>query len=445
MPEQQNIEWKQSWRDEYLKWISGFANANGGTLYIGKNDNGIVVGVNNSKKLMDELPNKVRDTTGMICEINLYDENDKYFIEIVVEPMTVPISYKGKFYLRSGSTNQLLNGISLDDFLLRKRNLTWDEITINEVSIEDIDENAIEYFKRKAIETGRIPSIDDSTDTETILKKLDLIDKDGKYTRASILLFAKNPIKYFKTAYLKIGKFGSSYTELLHQDVIESNGFELANRTIEILDTKYIIRNISYDGLSRIETPEYPFEAIRELLFNAIIHKRYNTAPITVRVFDDRIEISNIGMLPIELTPEDLKMPHNSFPRNKLMASVFYKGGHIEAWGRGTLKVIDECKKHGLPEPLIEEKSGGLWVTIFKDIYNEKYLSKLDINDRQKQAIQFVKNNEYITSTIYEREYKITRRTAIRDLEKLMEIKILKKDGSGKSTRYIIDVNGCVF
>src|SRR5680860_406321 len=110
MPEQQNTEWKQSWRDEYLQWVSGFANADGGIIYIGKNDKGEVVGLKNYKKLLDELPNKIRDTTGVVCDINLHEQNDKYFIEIRVDSFSSPVSYKGKFYLRSGSTNQLLNG-----------------------------------------------------------------------------------------------------------------------------------------------------------------------------------------------------------------------------------------------------------------------------------------------------------------------------------------------
>ena len=120
MPEQQNIEWKQSWRDEYLQWVSGFANANGGAIYIGKNDSGEVVGVSNYKNLLDELPNKIRDTTGIVCEINLHEEDGKFFIEILVDTFSSPVSYRGKFYLRSGSTNQLLNGSALEDFILKK-------------------------------------------------------------------------------------------------------------------------------------------------------------------------------------------------------------------------------------------------------------------------------------------------------------------------------------
>ncbi len=312
----------------------------------------------------------------------------------------------------------------------------------DKASFEDIDVSAIEAFKLRAIKTGRIPSINEKTNEREILKKLNLITKEGSYTRAAILLFGKEPTRFFSTAYLKIGKFGDSSSELQNQDVIESNAFELADKTIEILDRKYIVRNISYEGLSRIETPEYPFEAIRELLFNAIIHKKYNITPITVRVYDDRISICNVGILPEELTLEDLKKPHESYPRNKLMAKTFYKGGHIESWGRGTIKVIEECEKHGLPEPLIEERSGGIWVTIFKDIYSDKYLSNLDLNERQRKAVNYLKSKGEITSSIYSELYDVTDRTALRDLKELIDLNIIKKQGDRKTAKYLIDVQG---
>lgn len=146
---------------------------------------------------------------------------------------------------------------------------------------------------------------------------------------------------------------------MLSQDVIESNAFELADKTLEVLNIKYIVRNISYDGLQRIETPEYPFEALREVLFNSIVHRSYDITPIIIRIYEDRITVWNIGGLPEQLSLADLKKEHSSYPRNKLLANAFYKGGHIESWGRGTLKIIEECKKHGLIEPVIQEQGGG--------------------------------------------------------------------------------------
>jgi len=442
MPEKQNIEWKQSWRDEYLQWVSGFANTNGGTLSIGKNNNGDVIGVANYKKLMDELPNKIRDTTGILCDVNLHSEEEKYFIEILVDPSPSPISYRGKFYLRSGSTNQLLNGQALTNFLLKKSGKDWDEVIEPNATLADVNVEAVEVFRQSSLKTGRLPFLKDDADPESILQNLRLINDTGKYTRAAIILFGHDPKKFNGSAFLKIGKFGETSSDLLAQDVIEGNAFELADKTIEILDKKYIIRNVDYEGLQRVETPEYPYEAIREMLFNAIVHRVYESTPITVRMYEDRMEVWNFGELPKQLTPEALKEKHDSFPRNKLLADVFYKGGHIEAWGRGTIKIFQECKKHGLVEPLIEERSGGVSITIFKDIYNDKYLSGLDISERQKIAIKAVKKAGHITNSEYRALFDITDRTALRDIEELIDMSILKKEGAGRATQYSIDVSG---
>lgn len=137
-----------------------------------------------------------------------------------------------------------------------------------------------------------------------------------------------------------------------------------------------------------------------------------------------------------------MKKEHNSYPRNKLLANVFYKGGHIESWGRGTLKIIEECKKHGLIEPVIQEQGGGVSVTIFKDIYNEKYLSKLDLNDRQKVTIKAVKKAGHITNSEYRALFGIADRTVLRDVDELIKLSIFKKEGEGRTTKYVIDSSG---
>ena len=442
MSEHQNIEWKQVWKDDYLQWISGFANAKGGSIFIGKKDNGEVIGLKNAKKLMDDLPNKIKNGLGIVCEVNLHKENSRDFIEIIVEPFSDLISYKGKFYLRSGSTNQLLDGTSLKQFLMKSLKIVWEEEIEPKASIDDIDFQTVEDFKKNAVRSKRLPFIKDDTSTENVLKNLELIDESGNFKRASVLLFGKNTQKFVFAANIKIGRFGKSSTELLSQEVVEGNAFELADKTIEILDRKYIIRNISYKGVHRVETPEYPFEAVREALFNAIIHRIYENTPVFVSLYDDRLTIWNQGNLNENLSLKDLKMDHLSYPRHKLVASVFYKAGYIEKWGRGTLKIIEECKKHGLPEPKIELYSGGFAITIFKDIYNKEYLAKLELNDRQKQAIRYIKENGFITNSVYRELFSITDRTAIRDFKDLLELHLIKKEGGGKTTKYIIDVEG---
>ena len=146
MKESQQIEWKKTWRDEFLRWICGFANAEGGALHIGRNAKGVLVGVPNAARLLEEIPNKVRDILGIIVEVNLREEGGKEWLEIVVEPYPYPLSYKGEYHLRSGSTKQELKGAALDKFLLRKQGKHWDGVPVPHVAARDLSKAAIGWF-----------------------------------------------------------------------------------------------------------------------------------------------------------------------------------------------------------------------------------------------------------------------------------------------------------
>ena len=425
MPESQNIEWKQSWRDEYLKWICGFANANGGTIFIGKDNRGEVVGLDKFQKLMEDIPSKITNHLGIVSDVNLHEKDGKRYIEIITYPYDVPISYHGAYHYRSGSTKQELTGAALNEFLLRKAGKTWDDVIEPSATWEDIDEGAIEAFKKAAIKSNRLPGVMDDN-TEELLTNLRLY-KNGQFKRAALLLFGKDPKTFFPTAYLKIGKFGKDDADLQFQDVIECNAFEMADKTIEILERKYLTRPISYEGLHRVENAEYPFEAVREVLLNAIIHRRYASTPIQVSLYDDRLMVWNEGKLPEELTVEMLKTKHPSLLRNPILAETCFKGGLIEAWGRGTLRVINECIKFGLPEPGISTIGGGLAFIIYKE--KPKDVDQFGLNERQSRAIAFLRKNHRITNKEYQDLNQVSRKTATRDLSELVEKGILLSSG----------------
>ncbi len=139
MPENQTIEWKESWHDDYLEWICGYANAYGGTLYIGKNDNGDVIGLNDKdrKKLLEIIPNKITDTMGIVTDVNLLYEDDLQYIEIIVDKYPSLISYHGKYFYRSGSTMRTITGKELDKALLKSQGRTWDGMPIPKLKVED--------------------------------------------------------------------------------------------------------------------------------------------------------------------------------------------------------------------------------------------------------------------------------------------------------------------
>jgi len=427
MPEQQNIEYKQSWHDDYLKWVCGFANAQGGVIFIGKDDNGSVVGIDDYKKLMDDIPNKIRNAIGIMVEVDLHEEANKYFIEIVTHPYSVPISLRGRYYYRSGSTKQELTGASLNEFLLRKSGKTWDDVIEPRASFDDIDEKTVSTFLKASENAGRLPE-NEVLPLAELFEKLRL-SENGQLKRAALILFGKEPAKFYPNTFVKVGRFGKDDADLKFQETEEGNLIALLQAVLNQLNRKFLTRPIEFEGMHRIEKGEYPIAAIREMLLNALVHRNYIGAPIQIRVYDDKISIWNEGILPDGLTLEALKRSHSSRPRNPIIADVCFKGGYIDAWGRGTIKIIDTCKLAELPEPDMKELDGGFVITLYKDNITPEQLAQLGFNDRQVKAVLFVKEKGRITNKEYQEINDTTERTASRDLADLVEKQIIKSSG----------------
>lgn len=375
---------------------------------------------------------------GIIPSVSVRRKDGKEVIEIDVKPSLMPVSYDGKYYARNGSTTAQLDGKELAEFLMKKLGKTWDEYPLEKASFDDIDPNAIEKFKDWARE--RIPSIAREKNPKLILEKLNLL-ADRKLTRASILLFGKNPQKYFIQAYIKIGKFVSE-AEVVITDEIGGNLFEQVEKTMEILQTKYLRRISKFEGIRRRDVLEYPEDALREAIINAVIHRDYlGTSAIQIRVYDDKLVIINEGKLPPEVPVEKLKEEHVSKPRNPLLARIFYFAGLIEAWGRGTIKIVESCIQNGLPEPDFIEEHGVMKVIFYKDIYNEEYLRKMGLNERQIRAVMYVKERGKITNREYREINKVSNKTAYLELMDLVKKDVLFSKKSGKATMYMLRGN----
>ena len=349
--EKQNIEWKETWKEDYLKWICGFANAQGGKIYIGKNDDGTVTGIANAKKLLEDIPNKVRDVLGIIVDVNLYSEENKEYLEIVTLPSSYPVNYKGEYHYRSGSTKQLLKGTALTQFLFEKTGITWDSIPLDNLSADDFWRDSFDIFRKQAILSKRMDEKDLNMTNEQLLDSLGLI-KDGKILRAGMMLFHQNPEKWINGSYIKIGYFESD-SEISYMDEIHGSLISQADKVIDLIFTKYLKANISYEGVTRVETYPFPKAAIREAVYNAIVHKNYATQiPIQISIYRDKLYISNDCILPSGWTVETLMGKHRSKPFNPNIANGFFRAGFIETWGRGIEKICEACKNYGttLPE-----------------------------------------------------------------------------------------------
>ena len=338
MKEDQHIEFKESWHDEYTRYVSAFCNTQGGVLYIGLNDNGTVVGIEHPEKLIERLPNFIAQKTGIMPLVHLKESNGKEYLEIEVQPSAMPISVHGRYYTRSGSVTSELQGNQLNMFLAAKMGLTWESVVEEDFSLDDIDIETVERFKLLA--KDRVPSIEQETDILALMKRLNLVVGG----RAAVVLFGKNVQKYVLQARIKIGKFLSE-TEVLTTDIIEGNLIQQVDRALDILRTKYLLSYISYEGIHRREKLVYPYEALREALLNSIIHREYFvSSEIQIRIYDDKLVMGNEARLQ-DITVEDLSRPHPSRPHNKLIADVFYKAGFIESWGRGTQRIHADLKE----------------------------------------------------------------------------------------------------
>lgn len=436
MPEQQNTEYKQSWHDDYLKWVCGFANANGGVIYVGKDDNGNVVDVPDFKKLMDDIPNKIRNAMGITAEVNLHEETGKHFIEIITQPYSVPISLRGRYYYRSGSTKQELTGATLNEFLLKKSGKTWDDVIEQRATFDDIDKKAVKIFLTASENAGRLPENNQGLSIPELFEKLRLTE-NGQLKRAAIILFGKDPGKFYPNIFVKIGRFGKDDTDIKFQETEEGNLVVLLNAVLNQLNHKFLIRSIEFEGMHRIEKGEYPLAAIREMLLNALVHRSYMGAPIQIRVYDDKISIWNEGTLPEGLTLAALKRSHSSRPRNPIIADVAFKGGYIDAWGRGTIKIFDTCKEAELPEPEMQELDGGFIITLLKNILTEERLTKLGLNSRQVKAILYVVEHGSITNSKYQEINVVGKTLATEELQNLVGRELLRQTGTkGRGSRY---------
>jgi ATP-dependent DNA helicase RecG len=362
MKESQNIEWKESWRDEYLKWICGFANAEGGTLVIGKNDRGEVVGVKDATKLLHDIPNKVRDILGVVVGVNLRTENGNEFLEIAVDPYPSPISYRGEYHVRSGSTKQELKGVALERFLLKKRGKRWDGVPEPAFHADDCSADALRLFAQRATRSGRMDEAVLQDSREAILENLELVD--GRYLkRAACLLFSDRPERYVSGSWIKIGFFVTD-DDLRYQDEIHGSLLEQVDKALEILHQKYLKAYISYEGLQRLETFLFPSAALREALLNAVVHKDYSSGiPVQISVYEHQIVFWNPGELPPDWNLERLLGKHPSNPYNPLLASTFFRAGYIESWGRGIEKINRECREHDIDPPAYDTGMSGLMLT----------------------------------------------------------------------------------
>ncbi len=439
--ETESVEFKKSFGKETMMAVSAMANAKGGRIFIGVDDEGEVLGAPMGKETLNKWHNEIMQ--GIEPKISLGMEKKeiegKEIVTIhVPEAPIKPVSYKGRYYIRKNSSNRLMSPSEVAELHLLSTGSSWDSME-SPFEISEISPEKVEKYMEISGKTGRRNF---KEDWKTVLKKTGLVR--GRATWAAVLLFGRDGRLFLSQAAVHCGRFKGSRTNILDDVMLEG---DLVNQVEKAMDfiKKHISVRYEFTGEARRkEVWEYPLDALREAMINAIVHRDYTiSSTVYIEVYDDRIEIVSPGKLPPGLRVEELySEEHRSVIRNKLIAQVFYDMGYIERYGSGTTRIMGICSEEGFPEP--EFRESGMWfgVVFRKDIYNEEYLRSLGLNERQIKAVMYVKENGRITNREYRDIGGVSNKTAYLELTELVNLGILKSVKEGRGSYYSLRGGG---
>lgn len=442
--ESEIVEFKKSTAQlgKALRSICGFLNHRGGVVYFGV-DGSEIVGQDVSDRTLTSISQKIRQKIKpeISPEVRVLTIGEKKVVEVEIDEGTnKPYYLDGTTYKRVGSESPVVPPEELERIILSKNKRHFDSEICEGSGPEDIDDEAVRWFLRR-VKYERNFNVDPETSVWEVLDRLNLI-KNGKLTNAAILLFGKNPQKFFLQAEVRCARFKGTKPVKPFTDMKVFGGsiIEQVSKSLSFV-LEHIPMEVYLAGKpDREERYEYPPDAIREAITNAICHRDYETSSnVQIRVFDDRIEVWGCGQLPEPLAPEDLKRDHRSIPRNPLIAKSFFLLKYIEQWGTGTNDMIDMCMDWGLPEPLFEYVTGDLVVTFGKSRLTDDFLEESELNERQKKAVGYVKENKEISNEIYREINNIGKVVAAKELNELVDKTVFKTVGQARATKYVLN------
>lgn len=370
--ESATLEFKRSTGElrEGMEALCGMLNDAGrGRVLFGVTDAGVILGQTVAEKTLREVANASRKIEPAAeCRTSWVPIRRGLGVLGVVANPTAPgpFTFEGRGFLRVGNTTQRMSRAEFDRRVVQRleRQTPWDRWIARDWKVRDLDRDEIHRTVEDAVEAKRLTGALGEK-PEVILRRLELVTNRG-VTRAAAILFGKEGGPGYPMGEIRLARFrGTTKDEFRDNRQFKDHAFALLRHAERFLDEHVPVASRFVEGrMRRVDTPSYPPLAVREALVNALVHRDYSLdgGSVSVALFDDRLEIWSTGTLPEGLTPEKLKGVHDSVPRNRLIADVFYRRGLIERWGRGTNKILAEAERAGCPEPEFEEIAGAFVV-----------------------------------------------------------------------------------
>ena len=393
---------------------------------------------------------------------------------------TTPFTYDSRPYYRLESITKIMPREMFEARIRESQPhlYAWERQQANGINIEDLDDNLITGVVRSGVKGGRLSSSALSETTENILSKFQLLN-EGKLNNAAVALFAKETGWYTQLE-LRMARFkGNGKNEFGDNQSLKGNFFKLFDAGMAFF-FKHLNLSGKITGTRREEELEIPYVALREALTNALCHRTYDELgpSVGIAIYDDRVEIENPGSFPPHITAETIKQPHDSHPRNPLIANVLYLSTYLEKWGSGVSRIIEACQQQGVPEPTYEDRGSFIHI-VFKrkpfilsdDTWNNaqeneysgqeilkvdkkggqeilkvdkkggQEILKVDRKDglRTREAIlELIVANNNITSTQIVERLGINRSAVTKHLKKLQDEDIIKREGPKKGGQWVI-------
>ena len=425
LSENATTEFKREFISDINKVVIAFANTNGGVLYIGIDDDGNAIGVTNADAEMLKVSNSIRDTikpdVTLFVDYRQVTINGKLVIKVAVQKGTsCPYYLAGKgirpegVYVRQGASTvpatetailrmiQETDGGKFEDVRSLNQELTFDE--------------AQKEFNAQSVPFGINQQ-----------KTLGLINSDGIYTNLALLL-SDQCVHTVKLAVFE------GIAKVVFKDRREFTGSILKqlNDSYEFID-RYNRNRSEIEGLRRIDKRDYPTDALREALLNALVHRDYSFSDSTlISIFDDRIELTSIGGLVRGITFDDM-MLGISVARNRNLANIFYRLTLIEAYGTGVPKILRSYEGFSV-KPLIEVTDNAFKITLPN---TNEIPGKALLNENARAALALFEDKGFIVRKDIEAALSLSQPMAVRILKSLVDNGKIRKVGSGKNTRYV--------
>ena len=428
MRESKTIEFKREYTENLKYEVIAFANTDGGTIYIGIEDDGTVIGIENTDKTMLSITNMIRDSihpdVTLFTDVNTVDIEEKTVIRIdILRGTERPYYIKGKgirpegIYVRQGASSVPASHAAIVKMIKETSSDNFEEA----ISIEQ----ALTFNKADEAFRNHSISFDDNNK-----RTLGLIRHDGLYTNLALLLSDQCPHS------IKAARFQGT-DKAIFTDRVEISGsvFQQMDEAYEYLQKNNRVSS-EFKGLERVDHLDYPEEALREALVNAVVHREYAIpGPVLISIFDDRIEITALGGLTKELSLDDI-MLGVSVLRNKKLGDIFYRLKLIEAYGTGIEKIMrsyDNCSE----KPKIDISDNAFKITLPNQNYHKNTASpKKEIDYREQTIMDLFKEKETIVRKDIQEALDVSQATAILLARDLVEKDILLKESGGKYQRY---------